>query len=101
MVCFITYVTFSDEQNITLKRKSSVDQEKNLDYYVASNAIGDHIARCHYCPKYWICGCPGEMEDHLVNICPGVPIEIKKYCKNHFQINLSIISEQKLETKNN
>ncbi|CAG8834485.1 6734_t:CDS:2, partial [Gigaspora margarita] len=56
--------TFSDEQNITLKRKTS-------------NAIGDRSARCHYCPKYWICGCSGEMEDHLVNICPGVPIEIK------------------------
>ncbi|CAG8833130.1 30861_t:CDS:2 [Gigaspora margarita] len=53
--------TFLEEQNKTLKRKSS-----------ASNAFGDRVQGV-------------KIEAHLVNICPGIPIEIKEYCKSHFQ----------------
>ncbi|CAG8725834.1 3145_t:CDS:2 [Cetraspora pellucida] len=45
-------------------------REKIWDYYIASNVVGDCSATCHYCSKYWSCGCPGEMEAHLANICP-------------------------------
>ncbi|CAG8637034.1 17303_t:CDS:2 [Cetraspora pellucida] len=72
--------TCSVEQNKTLKRKSvGRPREKIWDYYITSNVVGDHSATCHYCSKYWSCGRPGEMEAHLANICPDVPIDIKTY----------------------
>ncbi|CAG8461312.1 5757_t:CDS:2, partial [Scutellospora calospora] len=65
--------------NNTLKRKSVGRlKEKIWEFYITSNVTNNRSATCHYCSKYWSCGCPSEMEAHLANICPSVPKDIKE-----------------------
>ncbi|CAG8647152.1 24341_t:CDS:2 [Cetraspora pellucida] len=70
--------TEQDQSNHKCKNVGQ-PREQIWKYYITSNNIGSRSASCYYCPKSWSCGCPGEMEAHLANICPSVPKNIKEY----------------------
>ncbi|CAG8726031.1 23395_t:CDS:2 [Cetraspora pellucida] len=94
----LSQIDTSEKNNNKLKRKS-VDhpKEKIWEYYITSNVTSDYSATCHYCSKYWSCGCLSEMEAHLANICHNVPKDIKEYWQ---KLLLDKIINYKISTTN-
>jgi hypothetical protein len=45
-------------------------------------SAGHFSAECKYCRRYWSCGKPGKLEEHLANECPKAPDIIRSYYVN-------------------
>ncbi|CAI2189818.1 499_t:CDS:2, partial [Funneliformis geosporum] len=46
------------------------------------NKAGHFSAECKYCKRYWPCGKPGKLEEHLANECPKALDIIQSYYVN-------------------
>ncbi|CAG8663983.1 2975_t:CDS:1, partial [Diversispora eburnea] len=57
---------------------------------------GHYNTACNFYKKYWHKGSPEECENHLANLCPKVPLEIRDlFLKKKVEDNLKKLNKKR------